>query len=634
MGIKLTRKALRALRVAGTAALSAAAGTMLAAALSVPADYVLGRMLQKSYLTACIETIDERRLERPSAADFSICPGTGYLVFRPSDGSEPRTAGNPESHGPVSVSRETSGGTAELFTSAGGHDLINVRIFSSGQGPFWGLTAAGTLIIFLSALIAARRRESREMAERERKLEEKDLENPARAAERLFSQRKFSDTLLNYTRQPVICLDSSFRILTVNNATIMLTGMLEPELTGEYWYSIFSDDDSRDAVKDKILTEASPELSAVPMRLADGSTIYLNWDIIPFYDGMNVRYHLAFGQDITKIKESEQKLEKANRELESRIEKRTSRLKHANEELTLTLSELRKTQKHLIQSETLASLGSLVAGIAHEINTPLGISVTAGSIIAENVKKLEDIAKGSSVSRQSFQNIVKSLSDAVELLTVNQRRSASLVSNFKQLAVDQSSQKRYRFSAQSNIEQVLTSLSSPIKQAGLSVHVSCPQDLMIDSYPGAFSQIYTNLIMNTINHAYDGYEPASREAFLIVKVKESGSKAIIDYSDNGKGIDPEILPKIFDPFVTTTRDRGGSGLGTNIIYSIVVQLLKGRIICENSDTGGAHFVISLPLDLRPEADARGASEKAAGTDTQGAKKTQEPAAAGKQTSAS
>lgn len=128
----------------------------------------------------------------------------------------------------------------------------------------------------------------------------------------------------------------------------MLTGMLEPELTGEYWYSIFSDDDSRDAVKDKILTEASPELSAVPMRLADGSTIYLNWDIIPFYDGMNVRYHLAFGQDITKIKESEQKLEKANRELESRIEKRTSRLKHANEELTLTLSELRKTQKHLI----------------------------------------------------------------------------------------------------------------------------------------------------------------------------------------------------------------------------------------------------------------------------------------------
>lgn len=234
MGIKLTRKALRALRVAGTAALSAAAGTMLAAALSVPADYVLGRMLQKSYLTACIETIDERRLESPSAADFSICPGTGYLVFRPSDGSEPRTAGNPESHGPVSVSRETSGGTAELFTSAGGHDLINVRIFSSGQGPFWGLTAAGTLIIFLSALIAARRRESREMAERERKLEEKDLENPARAAERLFSQRKFSDTLLNYTRQPVICLDSSFRILTVNNATIMLTGMLEPELTGEY----------------------------------------------------------------------------------------------------------------------------------------------------------------------------------------------------------------------------------------------------------------------------------------------------------------------------------------------------------------------------------------------------------------
>ena len=109
MGIKLTRKALRALRVAGTAALSAAAGTMLAAALSVPADYVLGRMLQKSYLTACIETIDERRLESPSAADFSICPGTGYLVFRPSDGSEPRTAGNPESHGPVSVSRETSG---------------------------------------------------------------------------------------------------------------------------------------------------------------------------------------------------------------------------------------------------------------------------------------------------------------------------------------------------------------------------------------------------------------------------------------------------------------------------------------------------------------------------------------------
>ena len=197
---------------------------------------------------------------------------------------------------------------------------------------------------------------------------------------------------------------------------------------------------------------------------------------------------------------------------------------------------------------------------------------------------------------------MKSLSDATELLTVNQCRSASLVSNFKQLAVDQSSQKRYRFSAASNIEQVLTSLSSPIKQSGLTVHVSCPQDLMIDSYPGAFSQIYTNLIMNTVNHAYDGYTPESRDAFLSLRLRENGRKLLIDYIDNGKGIDPEILPKIFEPFVTTTRDRGGSGLGTNIIYSIVVQLLNGRIICENADTGGAHFVDAAVLLMVAQFD--------------------------------
>jgi len=617
MRIKLTKRILRTLHTSGIALLSAAAGTMIAAVLSLPADYVLSRTLQKSYLTSCLARIDEKRLSSPDLSSLSLCPGTGYLVFRPSDGSEPKTAGNPEAHGPISVSRETSGGTAELFSASGGPDLIQVTMFSSGSAPFWGLAATLSLIIFLAALAAERRRERREREERERRIEEKDLENPALAVQRLFSQKKFSDTLLNYTRQPVICLDSSFRILTVNNATIMLTGMLEPELTGEYWYSVFAEEEYREGARQKLETEANPELSAIPMKLLDGSTIYLNWDIVPFYDGINVKYHLAFGQDITEIKESEKALEKANRELESRIEKRTSRLKYANEELTLALSELKKTQKHLIRSETLASLGSLVAGIAHEINTPLGISVTAGSIIQENVRKLEDIAKGSSVSRQSFQNIVKSLSDATELLTVNQRRSASLVSNFKQLAVDQSSQKRYRFSAASNIEQVLTSLSSPIKQSGLTVHVSCPQDLMIDSYPGAFSQIYTNLIMNTVNHAYDGYTPESRDAFLSLRLRENGRKLLIDYIDNGKGIDPEILPKIFEPFVTTTRDRGGSGLGTNIIYSIVVQLLNGRIICENADTGGAHFVISLPLENRPDGpgtDGTKGSASGGGTD--------------------
>ena len=150
MRIKLTKRILRTLHTAGIALLSAAAGTMIAAVLSLPADYVLSRTLQKSYLTSCLARIDEKRLSSPDLSSLSLCPGTGYLVFRPSDGSEPKTAGNPEAHGPISVSRETSGGTAELFSASGGPDLIQVTMFSSGSAPFWGLAATLSLIIFLA----------------------------------------------------------------------------------------------------------------------------------------------------------------------------------------------------------------------------------------------------------------------------------------------------------------------------------------------------------------------------------------------------------------------------------------------------------------------------------------------------
>ncbi len=265
-----------------------------------------------------------------------------------------------------------------------------------------------------------------------------------------------------------------------------------------------------------------------------------------------------------------------------------------NAELANTLEKLKTTQKQLVESEKYASLGSMVAGIAHEVNTPVGNSLMAASILEHATQQFDAAFSRGELKKSSLQAYLDKAKISSEILLSNLQRAAELIQNFKQVAVDQSSLEQRSFSVTDYIEKILISLAPQIKYTPHQVVVQGDAEIVIQSYPGALSQIVTNLIMNSLTHAYDGLDKVGHLQF---EVEQQNDKVIIIYSDDGKGIPPESLPKIFDPFFTTARNSGGSGLGLHIIYNLVTQNLKGNILCKSEVGIGTKFTITLPQSL-------------------------------------
>jgi signal transduction histidine kinase len=267
-------------------------------------------------------------------------------------------------------------------------------------------------------------------------------------------------------------------------------------------------------------------------------------------------------------------------------------LHEKNEVLQETVHQLKATQKRLIESEKLAALGNLVAGVAHEINTPIGISVTAASTLSEDTQELVKIYKQGQMKRGHLETFLETAIESSSMILSNLSRAADLISSFKQVAVDQSSELKRRFKLKEYLQEVLNSLVGQLKKTNHTVSLDGDEDFILESYPGAFSQIITNLILNSITHAYEPQQAGQ----IKIKFRVQGKYVHLYYIDNGKGIPPENLDKIFDPFFTTNRSFGNTGLGLHIIYNLVTQQLKGSIDCESRAGHGTKFVIKFPID--------------------------------------
>jgi len=265
-----------------------------------------------------------------------------------------------------------------------------------------------------------------------------------------------------------------------------------------------------------------------------------------------------------------------------------------NTELANTLEKLQTTQKQLVESEKYASLGSMVAGIAHEVNTPIGNSLMAASILEHATQQFDAAFSRGELKKSSLQAYLDKAKTSSEILLANLHRAAELIQNFKQVAVDQSSLEQRRFSVKEYIEKTLISLAPQIKYTPHQVVVQGDAEIVIQSYPGALSQIVTNLVMNSLTHAYHGVEKAGHLQFDLL---QDHDQVIIIYSDDGEGIPKENLPRIFEPFFTTARDMGGSGLGLHITYNLITQNLKGSILCKSEVGIGTKFIITLPQSL-------------------------------------
>jgi GAF domain-containing protein/signal transduction histidine kinase len=264
----------------------------------------------------------------------------------------------------------------------------------------------------------------------------------------------------------------------------------------------------------------------------------------------------------------------------------------ATHELSQALENLKATQRQLVEAEKMAALGGLVAGVAHEINTPVGIGVTAASLLEDKTTAFREIYQNGQMKRSDLEKYLDTASQSSTMILNNLYRAAELIQSFKQVAVDQSSEERRSFKVRQYLEEILLSLRPKLKRTQHRINIEGTDDLVLDSYPGAFSQIVTNLVMNSLIHAY-GPDEAGQLTF---DLKQKNKRLVFEYGDDDRGISKEHLNKIFDPFFTTKRGHGGSGLGLHIIYNLVTQKLEGTIRCESEVGSGTRFVIDLPLE--------------------------------------
>jgi signal transduction histidine kinase len=263
------------------------------------------------------------------------------------------------------------------------------------------------------------------------------------------------------------------------------------------------------------------------------------------------------------------------------------------------LARLRETQETLIQSEKLASLGALVAGVAHEINTPVGIAVSCASHLEDATGRLRALYEADDIAVEDFERYMATASDTSRLILDNCQRAATLINGFKQVAVDRTSAERRPFDLCVTLQDTLVSLGPTLRRAGHRVAFACPSEMAIDGYPGVLSQILTNFVMNTVNHAYD--EGVAGRIAITVDRPAPGQVRLV-YRDDGKGIAPAHRAHVFDPFFTTRRGGGGSGLGLHIVYNLATGPLGGTVALADdaADRGaGAAFVLTFP-DRAPD----------------------------------
>lgn len=298
----------------------------------------------------------------------------------------------------------------------------------------------------------------------------------------------------------------------------------------------------------------------------------------------------TFNDMISDIEVRNQDLLGARRELEVRVRE----VDISNRELSSTLQRLKSTQQQLINNEKMASLGGLVAGVAHEINTPVGVGVTAASTLIESTRSVGAKYESGELTNSALKQYISHATSAAEIILGNLERAANLIQSFKQIAVDQSNSEVRNINLNDYLGQVLVSLNPQLRKTNLHSELNCPADIEISSFPGAISQIVANFVMNSITHAYDKDEAGC----LSIEVSENAKGEIcICYSDDGKGILPENISRVWDPFYTTNRAGGGSGLGLHIVYNLVTQHLCGNIEIDSRQGHGTTICLFLPKDV-------------------------------------
>ena len=385
--------------------------------------------------------------------------------------------------------------------------------------------------------------------------------------------------LIDIVPDRIYAKDRQSRFILANKAVARLMGEATPEeMIGKDDFYFYPQEIASQyfEVEQELLATGKP-LIACEQQVPNLETHQPGWlqtTKVPLRDeDGNIIGLVGLARDITERKRCEDE-----------IKRRSVELAEAN-------AKLSQAQEQLVQSSKLAALGALVAGIAHELNTPIGNSVLVASTFQESLSEFEkSLAKG--ITRGQLQAFVDRTREGTEILVRSLARAAELVASFKQVAVDRTSVNRRRFNLKDTVAEILLTLSPVLRKTPHCVEAHIPDELVLDSYPGPLGQVLTALFNNALVHAFDGV--AQGVISIDAELEEENSVRIV-VRDNGKGIAGEHIGRVFDPFFTTRLGQGGSGLGLSVAYNLVNGILGGRIEVESPPGQGACFTLRLPI---------------------------------------
>lgn len=340
----------------------------------------------------------------------------------------------------------------------------------------------------------------------------------------------------------------------------------------------------------------------VPLLRADGAPRWISISTRTFKEPQRTLVLFTYF-DITERRRAQEEIQTLNTELENRVAQRTADLERTNLELSLTLANLQTAKDQLVQSEKLAALGALVAGVAHELNTPIGNGLTVASSLQYRVEQLATLME-TGMKRSDLQGFLDDTRMATDILTRNLSRAGTLVSSFKQVAVDQTSSQRRPFALSVLVAEILLTLHPAIRTAGCSVTVAVDEALQMDSYPGPLGQVLTNLINNAIVH---GFPQRPGGTITITARAQPEDQLLLQVQDDGCGIQKADLVHVFEPFFTTRMGQGGSGLGLHIVHNLVTGVLGGYIEAQSIPGQGATFTLTLPRSAPQRSNPQAAT---------------------------
>lgn len=405
----------------------------------------------------------------------------------------------------------------------------------------------------------------------------RDITNQKQAEAAVTESRRLLQTVIDTVPAVINVKDRQLRYVLMNRYMAGIFNIEPGEAIGRTTGELMSRYGAQKTDEhDKRVMESGHELGFYEEEYRDSSGAMRQWLVnkLPLLDAKGaIERIVTVALDIGERKRSEQEMRQAKDAAEG------------------ALRNLRETQNSLIEAEKLAALGRLVAGVAHEVNNPVGISLTVASSLERKVARFaEEVARGD-LRRSSLMDFVESNRDASQQLVANLNRAAELIQSFKQVATDRNYSDQREFDLADLTEQVVMSLKPGLRKQNLALSVDCKPELIMNSYPGPYGQVLTNLFLNTVAHAY----PDGGGGVVTITASEADANHVrIVFADDGCGMSPDVRRRAFDPFFTTRRDQGGTGLGLHIVYNIVTGRLGGRINLTSVAGEGTRVEIILP----------------------------------------